>query len=81
MDWSKVYKPSAALKESTKVKELLEKLSKTKPYKDAEETEIEEDYVLLRIRIQEEIKKYEEASENREAAVISSPEKIVDIEE
>jgi hypothetical protein len=56
-DWSKVHTPSKAFEQES-IKKKIEELKKMRPFTDEDEEIINEDYVILRLKISNEIKKW-----------------------
>ncbi len=60
-DWSKVHTPSKAF-EQPSIKEKIERLKKMSPYLNNNEDVIDEEYIILRLKITNEIKRWQEAN-------------------
>jgi hypothetical protein len=61
IDWEAKYRPSESY-QTERIKSLLKRLREMKPYLDEEENEINEEYLILRLRVDHEIREIETAS-------------------
>ena len=68
-DWSKVHTPSKAY-EQPSIKEEIEKLKKMSPYLDKDENVINEDYIIMRLKITSKVKEWQKANPEE---VVKSP--------
>lgn len=72
-DFSRLHPPASDVYEQKNIKDLLYELSNTSPYKDENKKIINEDYLLLKVQLEDEILIYE--SENSAKIVVTDNER------